>query len=71
MDYKNSFETEDEIQEVCGILALDIQSEDNIKAVGDYINEIKQKSGPERAMELLKQNKITFEEFNNIINNKG
>lgn len=67
----NSFETEDEIQEVCGILALDIQSEDNIKAVGDYINEIKQKSGPERAMELLKQNKITFEEFNNIINNKG
>lgn len=67
----NSFETEDEIQEVCGILALDIQSEDNVKAVEDYINEIKQKSGPQRALELLQQNKITLEEFNNIINNKG
>ena len=67
----NSFETEDDIQEACGILALDIQSEDNVKAVNDYINEINAKAGPEMALELLRQNKITLEEFNRIINNKG
>lgn len=63
--------TEDDIQEACGILALDIQSDDNRKAVEDYIGEIKGKAGPEKAMELLKNGKITLEEFNNIINNKG
>ena len=67
----NSFETEDDVQEACGILALDIQSEDNAKAVNDYINEINAKAGPEMALELLRQNKITLEEFNEIINNKG
>ena len=67
----NSFETEDDIQEACGILALDIQSEDNVKAVDDYINEINAKAGPERALELLRQNKISLEQFNEIINNKG
>lgn len=67
----NSFDTEDDIQETCGILALDIQSEDNVKAVDDYINEINSKSGPERALELLRENKITLEQFNAIINNKG
>lgn len=67
----NSFDTEDDIQEACGILALDIQSEDNVKAVDDYINEINSKSGPERALELLRENKITLEQFNAIINNKG
>jgi len=65
------FDTEDDIKEAYGILALDIQSDDNKKAVNDYISEIKRKAGPEKAMELLKQNKITLEEFNNIINNKG
>ena len=67
----NSFDTEDDIQEACGILALDIQSEDNVKAVDDYINEINSKSGSERALELLRENKITLEQFNAIINNKG
>ncbi len=67
----NSFESEDDIQEACGILALDIQSDDSVKAVDDYINEINTKSGPERALELLRQNKITLEQFNEIINNKG
>ncbi|MBQ6893875.1 MAG: DNA primase [Clostridia bacterium] len=67
----NSFESEDDIQEACGILALDIQSDDSAKAVEDYINEINAKSGPERALELLRQNKITLEQFNEIINNKG
>ena len=63
--------TEDDINEATSILALDAQSEDTDKAVSDYINQINQKSGPQRAMELLKQNKITLEEFNDIINNKG
>ena len=67
----NSFETEDDIQEACGILALDIQSDDNVKAADDYINEINAKAGPERALELLRQNRITLEQFNDIINNKG
>lgn len=64
-------DTEDDINEATSILALDAQSDDTDKAVSDYINQINQKSGPQRAMELLKQNKITLEEFNDIINNKG
>ncbi len=67
----NMLETEDDIQSVCGILALDIQSDDNRKAVFDYINEINGNAGLEKAYELLKENKISLEEFNEIIKNKG
>lgn len=67
----NKLETEEDIQTVCGILALDIQSDDNRKAVKDYINEITGTAGLEKAYELLKENKISLEEFNKLINNKG
>lgn len=67
----NMFETEDDIQTACGILAMDIQSDDNRKAVNDYINEINGNAGLEKAYELLKDKKISLEEFNEIIKNKG
>lgn len=65
------FDTNDDINAVSGILALDIQSDDTDKAVRDYINQIKEKGGAEKALELLKENKITFEEFNEMIKNRG
>ncbi|MBR3934071.1 MAG: DNA primase [Clostridia bacterium] len=64
-------ETEDDIKEAYGILALDIQSDDTAKAVSDYITQIKDTAGPEKAYELLKQGKITLEEFNEMLSNKG
>lgn len=67
----NMLETEDDIQTACGILAMDIQSDDNRKAVNDYINEINGNAGLEKAYELLKDKKISLEEFNEIIKNKG
>ena len=66
-----TFDTKEEINAVSGILALDLQSDDSDKAVNDYINQIKEKAGPERAMELLQKGEITLEEFNKMINNKG
>ncbi len=62
------FENEEDIQTACTILAMDNQSDDTRKAACDYIREINERSGPERALELLKENKITLEEFNNMIN---
>ncbi len=62
------FDNEDDIQTACTILAMDNQSDDIGKAVNDYISQINERSGPERALELLKENKITLEEFNNMIN---
>jgi len=67
----STFDTKEDINAVSGILALDLQSDDSDKAVNDYINQIKEKAGPERAMELLQEGKITLEEFNKMINNKG
>jgi len=64
-------ETEDDIKEAYGILALDIQSDDTVKAVTDYINQINDTAGPEKAYELLKAGKITLEEFNKMLSNKG
>ncbi len=65
------FNTKEDVNSVSGILALDVQSEDNDKAVSDYINQIKQKSYSENAIKLFEEGKISLEEFNNIINNKG
>lgn len=65
------FNTNDEINAVSGILALDVQSDDTDKAVKDYIKQIKEKGGAEKAYELLKNNKITLEQFNEMIKNKG
>jgi len=65
------FDTKEDINTVSGILALDVQSEDNDKAVSDYINQIKQKSDSERAVKLFEEGRISLEEFNKIINNKG
>lgn len=62
------FDNEDDIQTACTILAMDNQSDDTRKAMRDYIAEIKDRSGPQKALELLKENKITLEEFNNMIN---
>ncbi len=67
----SKLETEEDIQSACTILAMDIQSDDNRKAVNDYIHEINGNAGLEKAYELLKENKISLEEFNDIINNKG
>ncbi len=67
----STFDTKEDINAVSGILALDLQSDDSDKAVNDYINQIKEKAGPERAMELLQKGEITLEEFNKMINNKG
>ena len=67
----NRFDNSDDINAVSGILALDVQSDDTDKAVSDYINQINEKAGPERALELLRENKITIEQFNAMINNKG
>ncbi len=65
------FETKEEINAVSGILAMDVQSDDTAHAVSDYINQIKQKAGPEMALQLMKEGKISLEEFNKMINNKG
>lgn len=65
------FETKEEINTVSGILATDVQSDDTALAVSDYINQIKEKAGPQKALQLMKEGKITLEEFNRMINNKG
>lgn len=61
------FETSEEINEVSGILALDIQIEDSEKAVIDYIKQINEKSTMQRAISMLNNNEITLEEFNEMI----
>ena len=66
----SGFDTKEDINLVSGILALDVLSEDNDRAVADYINQIKQKSDNERAIKLFEEGKLSLEEFNNIINNK-
>jgi len=65
------FESEEDINAVMGILALDIQSDDTELAVNDYIKQINENGAVQRAFRLFKENKITLEEFNSIINNKG
>ena len=65
------FDTKEDINAVSGILALDVQSDDTAQAVSDYINQINEKAGPEMALALMKEGKISLEEFNAMINNKG
>lgn len=65
------FDTNEEINEASGILALDVQSDDTDRAVSDYIKQIKEKSGVQRALELLQSGAVSLEEFNAMINNKG
>ncbi len=67
----NEFESEEDINALTGILALDIQSDDTELAVNDYIKQINENGAVQRAFKLFKENKITLEEFNSIINNKG
>ena len=67
----SKFEIKEDINEVSGILALDVQSDDTDRAVSDYINQIKQKGGTEKALRLLQEGAISLEEFNAMINNKG
>ena len=65
------FDTNEEINEASGILALDVQSDDTDRAVSDYIKQIKEKSGVQRALELMQSGALSLEEFNAMINNKG
>lgn len=65
------FDTKEDVNAVSGILALDVQSDDNDRAVSDYINQIQEKAGTERALRLLQEGKLSLEEFNKMINNKG
>ncbi len=67
----SEFDTKEDVNTVSGILALDVMSDDNDKAVSDYINQINQKSSSERAIRLLQEGKLSLQEFNDIINNKG
>ncbi|MBE7051190.1 MAG: DNA primase [Ruminococcaceae bacterium] len=67
----SKFEIKEDINTVSGILALDVQSDDTDRAVSDYINQIKQKGGTEKALRLLQEGAISLEEFNAMINNKG
>ena len=67
----SKFDTKEDVNTASGILALDVQSDDTDRAVSDYINQIKQKGGTEKALRLLQEGAISLEEFNAMINNKG
>lgn len=66
----SKFDTKEDVNTASGILALDVQSDDTDRAVSDYINQINQKAGTERAMRLLQEGAISLEEFNEIINKR-
>lgn len=67
----SKFDSKEDINTVSGILALDVQSDDNDRAVSDYINQIKEKGSTEKALRLLQEGSISLEQFNEMIKNKG